>query len=133
MSVQNIIFLYDSIVHPYYKGSSGEYEVTNSIGIIIYYIVPMCNADTCTYTVYTQCDSVYAMYVHTYYVHGRREQNCFGWAGQLCRGLSRGPCRGRERMAANTDETCTDTYIQCTAKILQCIYIIQTSIFETQS
>jgi hypothetical protein len=73
MSVQNIVFLYDSIVHPYYKGSSGEYEVTNSIGIIIYYIVPMCNADTCTYTVYTHCDSVYAMYVHTMYMEGKNK------------------------------------------------------------
>ena len=27
MSVQNSIFLYDSIVHPYYKGSSGENKV----------------------------------------------------------------------------------------------------------
>ena len=27
MSVQNSVFLYDSIVHPYYKGCSGEYEV----------------------------------------------------------------------------------------------------------
>ena len=53
MSVQNSVFLYDSTVHPYYKGCSGVYEVSNSIGIIIYYIVPMCNADTCTYTVYT--------------------------------------------------------------------------------
>jgi hypothetical protein len=68
MSVQNSIFLYYSIVHPYYKGCSGEYEVSNSIGIIIYYIVPMCNADTCTYTVYTQYDSVYAMYVHFMYM-----------------------------------------------------------------
>ena len=73
MPVQNSIFLYDSIVHPYYKGCSGEYEVSNSIGIIIYYIVPMCNADTCTYTVYTQYDSVYAMYVHTMYMEGKNK------------------------------------------------------------
>ena len=70
MSVQNSVFLYYSIVHPssYYKGGSGAYEVSNSIGIIIYYVVPMCNAYTCTYTVYTQYDSVHAMYVHTMYM-----------------------------------------------------------------
>ena len=73
MSVQKSVFLYDSIVHPYYKGGSGEYEVSNSIGIIIYYIVPMCNADTCTYTVYSQYDSVYAMYVHTMYMEGKNK------------------------------------------------------------
>ena len=73
MSVQNSVFLYDSIVHPYYKGGSGSYEVSNSIGIIIYYIVPMCNAYTCTYTVYTQYDSVYAMYVHTMYMDGENK------------------------------------------------------------
>ena len=27
MFVQNSVFLYDSILHPYYKGCSGEYEV----------------------------------------------------------------------------------------------------------
>ena len=74
MSVQNSVFLYDSIVHPYYKGCSGEYEVSNSIGIIIYYIVPMCNADTCTYTVYTQYDSVYSMYVHTTWYPSNKRQ-----------------------------------------------------------
>ena len=73
MSVQNSVFLYDSIVHPYYKGGSGAYEVSNSIGIIIYYIVPMCNAYTCTYTIYTQYDSVYAMYVHTMYMDGENK------------------------------------------------------------
>ena len=81
MSVQNSVFLYDSIVHPYYKGCSGVYEVSNSIGIIIYYIVPMCNAYTCTYTVDTQYDSVYAMYddsvyamyVHTMYMDGENK------------------------------------------------------------
>jgi len=73
MSVQNSVFLYDSIVHPYYKGCSGAYEVSNSIGIIIYCIVPMCNAYTCTYTVYTQYDSVYAMYVHTMYMDGENK------------------------------------------------------------
>ena len=75
MSVQNRVFLYYSIVHPYYKGCSGAYEVSNSMGIIIYYIVPMCNAYTCTYTVYTQYDSVYAMYVHTImmYMEGKNK------------------------------------------------------------
>ena len=33
----------------------------------------MCNADTCTYTVYTQYDSVYAMYVHTMYMEGENK------------------------------------------------------------
>ena len=47
--------------------------MSNSIGIIIYYIVPMCNAYTCTYTVYTQYDSIYAMYVHTMYMDGENK------------------------------------------------------------
>ncbi len=81
----------------------------------------MCNADTCTYTVYTQC----ICNVCTYYVHGRREQSCCCWAWGLCRGLCRGPCQGRELMAANTYETCTDMYIQCTASIL--VYIHNTN------
>ena len=52
MSVQNSVFLYDSIVHPYYKCCSGEYIVQYTAVVSL--------------DIYTQYDSVYTQYDSVY-------------------------------------------------------------------